>query len=53
MTGQQDLGGDYFPYLPIYNTLIGEGNTYPINGNYVQIVYPEKYNADLKFLFLL
>lgn len=49
VTGQQDLGGDYFPYLPIYNTLIGNGNTYPINGNYVQIVYPEKYNADLKW----
>ena len=49
VTGQQDLGGDYFPYLPIYNTLIGNGNTYPINGNYVQIVYPEKYNADLRW----
>lgn len=49
VTGQQDLGGDYFPYLPIYNITTGEDNTYPINGKYTQIAYPEKYNADLKW----
>lgn len=49
ITGQQDLGGDYFPYLPVYSVLTGDSNTYPINGNYVQIAYPQKYNADLKW----
>lgn len=55
ITGQQDLGSDYFPYLPVYKVLTDTGNTYPIgvdeNGepNYVQIAYPEKYNADLKW----
>lgn len=49
VTGQQNLGGDYFPYLPIYSVLTGEANTYPINGNYVQIAYPNKYNGDLKW----
>ncbi len=49
ITGQQNLGGDYFPYLPIYSVLTGEANTYPINGNYVQIAYPNKYNGDLKW----
>lgn len=55
VTGQQNLGGDYFPYLPIYNVLPNESNTYPIGinpdgtPNYVQIAYPEKYNADLKW----
>ena len=49
VTGQQDLFGDMFPYLPIYSLLVGEGNTYPVNGQYVQITYPNKYNADLKW----
>ena len=49
VTGQQNLGSDYFPYLPIYSVLTGESNSYPINGNYVQIAYPEKYNSDLKW----
>ncbi|MDE6853992.1 MAG: TonB-dependent receptor, partial [Muribaculaceae bacterium] len=55
VTGQQNLGGDYFPYLPIYSILNYESNTYPIGinpdgtPNYVQIAYPEKYNADLKW----
>lgn len=49
ITGQQNIGDDYFPYLPVYNALRYESNTYPIGGNYVQIVYPEKYNAELKW----
>lgn len=49
VTGQQDLNSEYFPYLPIYNVTTGDNNTYPINGNYVQITYPEKYNSDLKW----
>lgn len=49
VTGQQNLGSDYFPYLPVYSVLTGESNTYPINGNYVQIAYPNAYNGDLKW----
>ena len=49
VTGQQDVGSDYFPYMPIYSTLVGDGNTYPINGQYVQLAYPNPYNADLKW----
>ena len=49
ITGQQDLGGDYFPYLPIYNVYTGTSDTYPIGGEYVYISYPEKYNANLKW----
>ena len=49
ITGQQNLGSDYFPYLPIYSILTGESNSYPINGNYVQISYPNAYNGDLKW----
>lgn len=52
VTGQQDLGtgfSDIFPYLPVYSVLTGDSNTYLVNGRYVQIAYPEKYNADLKW----
>ncbi|MBP3536520.1 MAG: TonB-dependent receptor [Muribaculaceae bacterium] len=49
VTGQQNIAESYFPYLPIYSVLTGENNTYPINGNYVQIAYPNKYNGDIKW----
>lgn len=49
VTGQQAVGDDFFPYLPQYNHLTGTGNTYPIDGEYVQIFYPKEYNADLKW----
>ena len=49
ITGQQNLGDDLFPYLPIYSVLTSDDNTYPINGQYVQIAYPNKYNANLKW----
>lgn len=49
VTGQQDLPGSYYPYLPVYNQTTGEGNSYIIDGKYPNIVYPEKYNADLKW----
>ena len=38
-----------FPYLPIYDVTTGNNNTYPIDGEYVQITYPQKYNAALKW----
>ncbi len=49
VTGQQDVGSDYFPYLPVYSTLIGDGNTYFFDGKYVQLAYPNPYNASLKW----
>lgn len=52
ITGQQDLGTnftDLFPYLPVYTVYTDDVNTYPIDGKYVQIAFPEKYNADLKW----
>ncbi len=55
VTGQQNIGSDYYPYLPIYSILTNESNTYPIGynpdgtPNYVQIAYPNKYNGDLKW----
>lgn len=49
-TGQQDLNdSDYFPYLPVYNTSIGDNPTYPVNGQYVNTVWPKDYNASLKW----
>ncbi len=52
VTGQQDLGSsfaDIYPYLPIYSVLTGTSNSFLINNNYVQLAYPEKYNASLKW----
>ncbi len=56
VTGQQDLGDDYFPYLPIY-TIGNNGNpgtnqwAYPNpNGNgYVNPIKPNGYNSDIKW----
>ena len=50
ITGQQDLGDDFFPYLPVYTVSTGTGNQYMIDGtNYSHIAWPEKYNANLKW----
>ena len=50
ITGQQDLGDDFFPYLPVYTVSTGTGNQYMIDGNtYTHIAWPEKYNANLKW----
>ena len=48
-TGQQDLGEDYFPYLPVYVQSTGDNPTYPIGGEYVNTVWPSPYNSALKW----
>lgn len=48
-TGQQDLNEDYFPYLPVYSQSTGDNPTYPIDGQYVNTVWPNSYNASLKW----
>lgn len=53
VTGQQDLGDDYFPYLPVYNQWTGGGAVYPsITGNPTTgtyPLYPSPYNPDIKW----
>ena len=53
VTGQQDLGDDYFPYLPVYNQWTGGGAVYPsISGNPTTgtyPLYPSSYNPDIKW----
>lgn len=52
MTGQQDISG-YFPYMPVYGWSTS-GYNYPglstgPNGEWIQPLYPNSYNADLKW----
>ncbi|MCH5325776.1 MAG: TonB-dependent receptor [Duncaniella sp.] len=52
VTGQQDLGDDYFPYLPVYSQWTGLGSIYPSllpGGQPVFPVSPEGYNAAIKW----
>ena len=52
VTGQQDLGDDYFPYLPVYNQWTGGGAVYPSitgNGNGTYPLYPGAYNTNIKW----
>ncbi|MDE5642318.1 MAG: TonB-dependent receptor [Muribaculaceae bacterium] len=49
VTGQQDLGSDYFPYLGTYYWSNNTTGRYPINGDYVFTLNPDKYNEDLKW----
>ena len=52
VTGQQDIGDDYFPYLPVYSQWTGLGSIYPAllpGGQPVFPVSPEGYNADIKW----
>ncbi|MCM1521959.1 MAG: TonB-dependent receptor [Muribaculaceae bacterium] len=52
VTGQQDIGDDYFPYLPVYSQWTGTGSIYPAllpGGSPVYPVSPEGYNAAIKW----
>lgn len=53
VTGQQDLGDNYFPYLAVYNQAT-QGSFYPVvqpDGSiqYLPTLYPGAYNKDLKW----
>ena len=49
ITGQQDLGDDFFPYLPVY--MIGKDQyRYPDGkGGWITVIKANGYNADLKW----
>lgn len=52
VTGQQDLGDDYFPYLPVYNQWTGGGAVYPSitgQGTGTYPFYADAYNSDIKW----
>ncbi len=52
VTGQQDIGDNYFPYLPVYSQWTGLGSIYPAllpGGQQVFPVSPEGYNAAIKW----
>lgn len=49
-TGQQDLGGSYFPYMPIYTLSNTIGFLYPgMNGGWVEPLYPQAYDNGIKW----
>lgn len=53
VTGQQDLGDNYFPYLAVYNQST-QGSFYPVvqpDGSikYLPTLYPGAYNQNLKW----
>jgi iron complex outermembrane receptor protein len=48
ITGQQDLGTDYFPYLAVYEpSNIGAG--YQFGNNYTTTLRADRYNSNLKW----
>ncbi|MDE6371276.1 MAG: TonB-dependent receptor [Duncaniella sp.] len=53
VTGQQDLGGSLFPYLPVYSYWTGNTTVYPNltnpNGDPIHPVQPEGYNSTIKW----
>lgn len=52
ITGQQDLGGDLFPYLPIYSVSEDLAGKYPSltgKGDGVLPITPGAYNSDIKW----
>lgn len=54
-TGQQDIGDDYYPYIPQYNlSSTDSGSMYYFgvqgeDGQYYQILSPEAYNENIKW----
>ncbi|WP_289703072.1 TonB-dependent receptor [uncultured Muribaculum sp.] len=59
ITGQQDIGDDFFPYMPIY-TIGNNGNSAPNTtaypniipdgkGGFINIIKPNGYNSDIKW----
>ena len=52
ITGQQDLGDDLFPYLPIYSVSEDLAGKYPSltsNGDGILPITPGAYNSDIKW----
>ena len=50
VTGQQDLGSDLFPYLPVYSVNSTDiSHQYPFGNQLFTTIVPNAYNADLKW----
>ena len=50
VTGQQDLGSDLFPYLPVYNVNSTDiSHQYPFGQNLSTTIIPGAYNEDIKW----
>ncbi|MBE0650177.1 MAG: TonB-dependent receptor [Bacteroidales bacterium] len=49
-TGQQDVGSNYYTYLPNYTTNVaGNGASYVFGNNWYQLIRPNAYNTSLKW----
>ena len=48
VTGQQDIPGGYYPYLPIYRQSIG-GASYQFGNQFVPTLRPDPYDANIKW----
>lgn len=52
VTGQQDLGDDYFPYMAIYSMSTDDQHRYPDptgSGSNITLIKPNAYNPDIKW----
>ena len=47
-TGQQDIGDNFYPYLPVY-TRSTEGALYPFGGTFYPTLRPDPYDANIKW----
>lgn len=49
ITGQENLGDNPYPYLPIYQTSLNDLAYYPIGNTYVSTLRPGIYDANIKW----
>jgi len=49
LTGQQDVGGGYYPYIPTYTTSPYDDARYPFGGIYYNLIRPGSFNSSLKW----
>ena len=48
VTGQQDIGGDFYPYLARYITSTGDAD-YQFGNDFINTIRPGGYNSDIKW----
>ena len=48
VTGQQDIPGGYYPYLPVYRQSIG-GASYQFGNQFVPTLRPDPYDANIRW----
>ena len=49
MTGQQDVPGGYYPYIPTYTTSTYNDARYPFGGIFYNLIRPGSFNSSLKW----